>query len=96
MLHAVSSDLGGNPWRSRCVCETESEGEKKGGRNGNVLCAGSGFPGGKEEMASAFLMQVTEMRKDTGVSWKASSLLTFHTWSEWVARGLMEFMLGSS
>lgn len=35
-------------------------------------------PGRMEEMASAFLMQITEMRKDTAVSLRPSSLLTFH------------------
>lgn len=40
--------------------------------------------------------QVTEMREDIDVSLRTSSLLTFRKQGEWVARGLMAFMLGSS
>lgn len=60
------------------VCmRRDPEGEKKRGRPGSELWVSSGFPGGMEEMACAFLMQVTEM-KDADVSLRTSPLLTFH------------------
>lgn len=59
------------------VYEAENLRVRRSGEGMEVCLISSGFPGGMEEMACAFLMQVTEM-KDTDVSLRTSPLLTFH------------------